>query len=158
MSSVVDIAMLNHWTKQSTSVSTSLKNLSRDDTSKFLTPENIAALEEAAGVFENIINEASDRHLGSEHVDRFVSYNMDKKMAHAQMFFLMKRLPAMMQAMLSEYIDALRLYCTYEGTRYQVTGASRFGDVYLHPNLVDKVSNYEHRVSMKSCTNWSANP
>ncbi|HWA29169.1 MAG TPA: hypothetical protein VG734_26195 [Lacunisphaera sp.] len=51
-----------------------------------------------------------------------------------------------------------KLFCTWRGARYRVTGCSRMGDVWLHSKLdwnEDKDSPfYEHRVAVDECSEW----
>jgi len=49
-------------------------------------------------------------------------------------------------------IKSFPLFCTYDGTLYRVTGASRMGDVWL--NYPDKVDSYVLRVPVTGCSSW----
>lgn len=51
--------------------------------------------------------------------------------------------------------DDRKLFATYKGRRYRVTGCSRLGDVWLHSNVKEDTT-YEHRVDVDACSNWSA--
>lgn len=90
-------------------------------------------------------------------VDNFVSYNDDKDLAYAQFFLMLKRMPASMQMAMSEFIKPYQLYCDWNGARYRVTGASRFGDIWLHPDFT-REHGYEHRVMLTECSNWAPQP
>jgi len=48
----------------------------------------------------------------------------------------------------------IKLFCTYQGTRWRVTGASRLGDVWLTKNI-DKDTGYDERVNVSDITEWS---
>ncbi len=52
--------------------------------------------------------------------------------------------------------DARKLFATYEGRRYLVTGCSRLGDVWLHSDLNYDGMSYEKRVDVDACSAWSA--
>ncbi len=54
--------------------------------------------------------------------------------------------------------DVRKLYATYEGQRYIVTGCSRLGDVWLHADLNYDGMSYEKRVDVAKCSGWSAEP
>lgn len=90
-------------------------------------------------------------------VDTFVSYNDDKELSYAQFFLMLKRMPAGMQMAMSEHIKPYQLYCDWKGARYRVTGASRFGDIWLTPRF-DQEHGYEERVMMSECSNWAPQP
>lgn len=54
--------------------------------------------------------------------------------------------------------DNRKLFATYEGKRYRVTGCSRLGDVWLHSDLAYDGISYEERVDVDACSEWSPNP
>ena len=54
--------------------------------------------------------------------------------------------------------DPRKLFATYQGARYLVTGCSRLGDVWLHPDLNYEGMSYQHRVDVSECSGWSATP
>lgn len=51
--------------------------------------------------------------------------------------------------------DTRKLFATYEGQRYRVTGCSRLGDVWLHDVTYAGMS-YRKRVDVDKCSEWSA--
>lgn len=51
--------------------------------------------------------------------------------------------------------DTRRLFATYKGKRYRVTGCSRMGDVWLHSNE-DEDTTYEKRVNVDECSEWAS--
>jgi hypothetical protein len=53
--------------------------------------------------------------------------------------------------------DLRKLFATYRGRRYRVTGCSRFGDVWLHSDMGED-TRYEHRVGVDDCVDWSGAP
>lgn len=89
--------------------------------------------------------------------DHFVSYNTDKSLAYAQFFIMLHRLPAMMKMSMSQQINQYKLFCTYEGSRYRVTGASRLGDIWLTADF-DQDTGYQHRVLLSECSEFSDSP
>lgn len=90
------------------------------------------------------------------HVDEFIDNPSLKNRAeqYAGFFLLLHRLPAIMQAAFAEWIKPHKLFCTYKGERYRVTGASRFGDVWLARNHEQEVS-YDLCVDLDDCSEWS---
>lgn len=52
--------------------------------------------------------------------------------------------------------DTRKLFATYEGRRYLVTGCSRMGDVWLHSDPSYDGMSYEKRgVDVDACSGWS---
>jgi len=76
---------------------------------------------------------------------------------YARWFFFLARLSAAMRAKFTPWVKRYELYCTYEGRTYRVTGASRFGDVFLQENLYTP-NGYQHRVDLKQCSKWRDKP
>ena len=64
------------------------------------------------------------------------------------------RLPAILGHKFDKFMREHKLFCTYKGGRYRVTGASRMGDIYL---AVDKNQpfGYDIRVYPDECVDWS---
>lgn len=54
--------------------------------------------------------------------------------------------------------DERKLFATYEGRRYLVTGCSRMGDVWLHRDLNYSDMSYQKSVDVDACSDWSATP
>lgn len=52
--------------------------------------------------------------------------------------------------------DTRKLFATWKGKRYLVTGCSRLGDVWLHSNLNYDEDSYEKRVDVAECSGWGA--
>jgi len=95
-----------------------------------------------------------------QHVDDFTSFgskvgNQDPGEVHARWFLMLHRLPAMMQSAFQQQMVKYRLFCTYNGERYRVTGASRMGDICLTKNM-EKDIGYDTRVFVDECSNWSS--
>lgn len=110
----------------------------------------------AGGSAQHIFHSMTDFECEPGHIDRFVSFNMDEKLAYAQFMFMYFRLPAGMNYMLKSFFEDRRLYCNYEGKRYRCTGASRFGDVWLSENYA-RDTGYDLRVDFRKCSDWSDN-
>lgn len=83
------------------------------------------------------------------HVDDFIDDPSSN--AYAASWFESHRRPAVDQL---EKPDTRKLFATYRGRRYRVTGCSRFGDVWLHSNKNAEFG-YEHRVNVDACSDWS---
>lgn len=95
--------------------------------------------------------------VDSLHIDDFIRYGKDKEEEgekYARWVLHHFRLPALMQFSFEDLLS-LELYCTYEGERYRVTGASRFGDVFLNKDP-NQSSGYTDRVNVALCKNWDA--
>jgi len=71
---------------------------------------------------------------------------------YAKFFVFLRRLPASLTTSWSKFFP-YRVYCTYKGERYRVTGASRLGDIWLSK---DFGSQYTDRVYVDECSNFSA--
>ena len=94
-----------------------------------------------------------------KHVDNFIwdEYSPEPNARYAAWFFMLHRLPAANQMAWQAQIAEYRLFCTYAGARYRVTGASRLGDVWLHSDFKVDVG-YEQRVDLADCSDWSPRP
>lgn len=64
------------------------------------------------------------------------------------------RMPAWKINAYRPFLDQFKLFCTYEGNRFRVTGASRMGDIYLNENP-DEDTGYILRVYVDNITDWS---
>lgn len=84
------------------------------------------------------------------HVDDFIEDSSSDKYA-ARWFDLFRR-PALVK--LREPNDA-KLFATFQGKRYRVTGCSRLGDVWLHSDP-DADTSYERRVDVDECSEWGS--
>jgi hypothetical protein len=97
-------------------------------------------------------------------VDSFIWKQLARKTPeefYAAWFFMLHRLPAANAMNWQELIEPYKLFCTYKGKRYRVTGASRMGDIWLHSKLDWTESTspyYEHRVDLDDCSGWSKDP
>lgn len=83
------------------------------------------------------------------HVDEFIYEELGEN-NYARFFLLLHRLPAALQADFGKWIKTHKLFCTYQGDRYRVTGASRLGDVWLAKNP-DRETGYDLRVKVEDC-------
>ncbi len=85
------------------------------------------------------------------HVDDFI----DNPYAdpYARWMFMHFRLPSFQKAAFEPFMRDHKLFCTYQGSRYRVTGASTMGDVWLVKDF-NKDHGYDHRVLVAACSNW----
>ena len=94
------------------------------------------------------------------HVDDFIDSGYENRNTgnkYARWFFLLARLPAIYQSDFRDQISKYKLFCSYQGERFRVTGASRLGDIWLVKDF-GKDHGYDHRVDLVNCTNWSPDP
>jgi hypothetical protein len=93
------------------------------------------------------------------HVDDWIDdvYGCSDAERYAKFCLMLARMPASMQHAFKEFTAQFTLYCTHNGMRYKVTGASRMGDVWLDSNL-QRESGYELRVHVDACEAWSPYP
>lgn len=82
-----------------------------------------------------------------------------RSVMYAAMFFELHRFPAWKKTHYAAIMEehGLRLFCTYGGKRWRVTGCSRLGDVWLTSNF-EQVLGYETRVAVDECSDWSPTP
>lgn len=85
------------------------------------------------------------------HVDQFIDDHRNDD--YARWVLLHFRLPADLQLLFRKYMPDARLFCTWQGRRYRVTGASRMGDVWLIGDFSS--TGYDHRVDIAECSEWS---
>ncbi len=86
------------------------------------------------------------------HVDTFIDdFRQD---AYARWMLMHFRLPADQKAAFAPFIKDRKLFCTYEGKRFRVTGASTMGDVWLVRDFT-RDHGYDLRVVAFDCSNWS---
>lgn len=92
------------------------------------------------------------------HVDDWVEdYTEDSGLKYAKWFLFLKRLPATLQVNFDEFIRGYKLFATWKGKRYRVTGASRLGDVWLAKDF-ERDHGYDHRVDIDELTAWGPTP
>lgn len=93
------------------------------------------------------------------HVDEFVDdYSKDSESeVYARWFLFLKRTPAIVQAHFHKFIEPLKLFASWKGKRYRVTGASRMGDVWITKNF-EQDRGYEHRIDVAELTAFSDKP
>ncbi len=89
------------------------------------------------------------------HVDDFImDHRADR---YARFMFNYWRLPAVLIHAFAPYMEGRRLFATHKGERFRVTGASRFGDVWLARDH-DRVEGYDLRVRVSECSAWGPEP
>jgi hypothetical protein len=91
------------------------------------------------------------------HVDDYIWCPFGAPNPYAQWMLMHFRLPAVQQMRWAPFIGAHRLFCSHEGKRYRVTGASRLGDVYLASDF-DRDCGYDTRARVDACSQWGAQP
>lgn len=85
------------------------------------------------------------------HVDTFIDdYKQD---AYARWMLMHFRLPADQKVAFAPFIRDRKLFCTYEGKRFRVTGASTMGDIWLVRDFTRDVG-YDLRVLVVDCKDW----
>ena len=87
------------------------------------------------------------------HVDDFIDGEFTEH-CYARWMFNHFRLPAVLRADFDQFMERYKLFCTYEGVRYRVTGASRLGDVWLTTDF-QQDHGYQKRVDIEKCSEWS---
>ncbi len=85
------------------------------------------------------------------HIDDWV-YNHHNP-SYPRWMFLHFRLPSHLQFLAKEFIQS-KLFCKYKGKTYRVTGASRFGDVWVTEDY-EEDTKYQLRVDVDECSDWS---
>jgi hypothetical protein len=89
------------------------------------------------------------------HVDDFIEdYRTD---AYASFVLNYFRMSATLRIKIAAYMKGHLLFCTREGTRYRVTGASRLGDVWLAKDYA-RDAGYDLRVDIGTCSGWGPKP
>lgn len=84
------------------------------------------------------------------HVDDFIED--DSEHAYAREWFRLFRRPELVKM---REPNPHKLFTSWGGERYRVTGCSRLGDVWLHSDFNEDTT-YEHRVDVDECHSWSA--
>lgn len=92
------------------------------------------------------------------HIDEWLDLsakNIEEKYAKFLLEYF--RLPVLKKAQLYDFMQPLRLYCSYKGNRYRCTGASRLGDIWLTEDFSQE-SGYTKRVDVNKCSDWGPFP
>lgn len=96
--------------------------------------------------------------LTNVHIDDFIDsigFDREDRMDdYAKFFFLLHRLPAYMKFAFNEWIMKYKLFCSYNGKRYRVTGCSRMGDIWLALDPTQE-NGYDERVMIDVVTDFS---
>ena len=87
------------------------------------------------------------------HVDEFIWHGYGAN-SYARWFLMLHRLPAANKFDWDEMIKPFKLFATWKGQRYRVTGASRLGDVWLARDF-NRDTGYDHRVSVDELSEFS---
>ena len=78
-------------------------------------------------------------------------------LCYAKFVLEFSRMPAFKQSQYKQWMQQFELFCSYEGKRYRVTGASRMGGVWLIANF-KRDFGYDLRVDVSKCSEWSPVP
>lgn len=96
--------------------------------------------------------------LTNVHIDDFIDSigfdREDRMNDYAKFFFLLHRLPAYMKLAFDEWIMKYKLFCSYNGKRYRVTGCSRMGDIWLALDPTQETG-YDERVMINVVADFS---
>ena len=97
---------------------------------------------------------------GRGHIDHFINFGSKTLGEWSEMEIYARwvinhfRLPAVTMNALWSIMRNHKLFCTYEGVKYRVIGASRLGDLWLAKDFTKEVG-YDKRVDWRKCSNWS---
>jgi hypothetical protein len=93
------------------------------------------------------------------HIDDWISAwrSSDSPEGYAVFVLYYKRMSAGRQNQFAKWMDQFKLFCTWQGKTYRVTGASRLGDVWLQKDF-NRDHGYDHRVDVTTCSNWKDKP
>ncbi len=91
-----------------------------------------------------------------EWIDNFMEQESEEepRLNYAKFFLFCKRLRAVDQMNWGAYFPE-KLFCTYQGVRYRVTGASRMGDIYLTTDFNQDIGYQKRGVFVNEVSNWS---
>lgn len=90
------------------------------------------------------------------HVDQFIDGGWGANQ-YTRWFFMLHRFPAAHQNDFADFIAPYKLFCTFEGQRYRVTGCSRMGDIWLARDF-NRTTGYDRRVDLEKCSDFSPEP
>ncbi len=92
---------------------------------------------------------------GFVHVDDFIDDHTEN--AYARFVLDYFRRSAVALEDFRPFMEQHKLFCSYVGERFRVTGASRLGDICLSRDF-ERETGYELRVSVDLCSDWSSVP
>lgn len=96
---------------------------------------------------------------GRGHIDHFIDFGSeamdqsDDAETYARWVINHFRLPAVTMNAFWPIMKEHKLFCTYDGAKYRVTGASRLGDLWLAEDFKREVG-YDKRVDWRNCSGW----
>jgi len=114
-----------------------------------------SSVEALLGEYEELLKEEALMETKAVHIDDWIDDPTQDP--YARWMFLYFRLPAFQLLAFRQFMAEHKLFCTYEGVRYRVTGASRLGDVWLISDFSKDIG-YEHRVAVDECSGWGKEP
>lgn len=101
---------------------------------------------------------AIDRDLMT-HIDDWLAHpsHESEGVNYAKFVLRNARLPAFIKLRNHSWMEQFKLFCTFNGSRYRCTGASRLGDIWLTPYSGED-SGQGFRVMVDGITEWSDKP
>lgn len=94
------------------------------------------------------------------HIDEWLDSSnrvLDQGELYAAFVLDHMRMPGWKITAYQPYTQQFKLFCTFEGERWRVVGASRMGDVWLSRDFA-REAGYEMRVDVDLCSNWGNSP
>lgn len=90
------------------------------------------------------------------HVDEFIEYGItgNNEEEYARWVLNHFRLSAVLKNTFRQFMEDSKLFCSYEGKKYRVTGASRLGDIWLTRDFEQDIG-YQLRVDVEKVESWS---
>lgn len=132
---------------------------SRSSVTMWMTSYSTDDFARAAGVCETcrsgLVPLGATERTRSLHVDDFIDDPFKDPYARFMLNYF--RSSATNLHHFAPFMKGRKLFCTWKGSRWRVTGASRLGDVWLRLNHGNDVG-YDERVEVSDCSDWSANP
>lgn len=102
--------------------------------------------------------ERSIEHAESNRIDAWLdrpTMNASPGEVYARWWLEHARMPAWKQVIYKPVMAQHKLFCTWKGKRWRVTGASSMGDVWLVAHFGCETG-YDQRVIVTECSDWSA--
>lgn len=92
------------------------------------------------------------------HIDDWIDSPVCKgNETYAKFVLTYFRYPAWSKMAFWRWMKDFKLFCTYKGKCYRVTGASRLGDIWLAEDFERDIG-YDLRVDVAECSEWSDAP
>ncbi len=90
------------------------------------------------------------------HIDEWLNSKESLKLSFVKEWFTRFRKPEFYKIKDGDnlWFENNWLFCIYQNKRYQVTGCSRFGDIWITSNF-DQSIGYENQVDFSDCSGWA---